>query len=175
MSIVAVTELEVLVRGMIAAGQKLDGANLTKVADAVSRIFKVNPDEVAILSLTPDRRFLFFRVPEQLKSVGQIPLTSTTALAARTVRDRRPELINRFNVVPHASVFESVRLKEERGEPIQKIMSAPILKDQDVIGALQISRKARNPADAADFSQQDLKQLVITAATIAPVVAIREE
>jgi signal transduction protein with GAF and PtsI domain len=174
MAIAAVSELETLVQVVVKRAEKLDAGHLKKLAEAVSRIFSVKTDEVAILSLTADRRFLFFQVPEELKSVGQIPLTSATALAARTVREKRPEFINRFNIVPHASVFEAVPLKEERGEPIQKIMSAPILKGADAIGVLQISRKARNPADAGDFLPRDLKQLISTAMLIAPVVALCE-
>ncbi|HEV2288332.1 MAG TPA: GAF domain-containing protein [Candidatus Acidoferrales bacterium] len=175
MPVSAVSELEGLVQGMVKRGEKLDTGHLKKVAETVSRIFSVKTDEVAILSLTPDRRFLFFHVPEELKSVGQIPLTSATALAARTLREKRPEVINRFNIVPHASVFESVPLKEERGEPIQKIMSVPILKGHDAIGVLQISRKARNPADVTEFSPLDLKQLVSVAAFVAPALALCTE
>ena len=41
-------------------------------------------------------RHLYFLVPEALKNVGYIPLTSNSALAARTARESRPEINNNF-------------------------------------------------------------------------------
>ena len=97
-------------------------------AELISKNFGVQTHEVAILGLTSDGRSLRFLAPDNLRTVGQIPLSSTNSLAARTVREKRPELINHFSVVPHASVFEAVPIAEEqRGDPIQKIMSSPIL------------------------------------------------
>ncbi|MFZ0212834.1 MAG: GAF domain-containing protein [Candidatus Acidiferrales bacterium] len=175
MAIAAVSELETLIHKMVGHAAKLDASDLAQVAEAVSRVFSVHADEVAILWVTPDRKFLRFVVPEQLRSVGQLPLTSSTALAARTVREKRAEIVNHFNVVPHASVFEGVRLKEEHGEPIQKIMSAPISIGAMVIGVLQVSRKAKTAKEKPDFSTQNLKQLVSVAALLAPAVALCEE
>src|SRR5271168_3663804 len=100
---------------------------LNRAVDLISKHYSVHHHEVAIFVLSDDARFLKFVVPEKLQAVGQIPLTSTNSLAARTARDKRPEVINHFSVVPHASVFEAVPLVEEqRGDPIQKIMSAPM-------------------------------------------------
>src|ERR1700675_1573167 len=122
--------------------QSLDGefVGLNRVVDMVSKNFAVKPHEVAILVITEDDRFLRFVVPEKLRQVGRIPLTSTNSLAARTVREKRPEIINHFSVVPHVSVFEAVPLIEaERGNPIQKIMSAPMTLGKKVIGVIQVS------------------------------------
>src|SRR5271170_354637 len=131
--------------------QSSDGefVGLNRVVDMVSKNFAVHPHEVAILVITEDDRFLRFVVPENLRVVGQIPLSSTNSLAARTVREKRPEVINHFSVVPHASVFEAVPIAEDqRGEAIQKIMSSPIVSGIHVIGVVQISRKGRVAADA---------------------------
>ena len=99
-----------------------DFVGFNRAVDLVSKNFALQPHEVAIFAMTPDERFLYFVVPEKLKEVGRIPLTSTNSLAARTVREKRPEIINHFSVVPHSSVFEAVPLvEEERGDPIQKI------------------------------------------------------
>ena len=127
--------------------------------------------EVAILTMTPDDRFLRFVVPEKLQQVGQIPLTSTNSLASRTVREKRPEVINHFAVVPHSSVFEAVPIvQEERGEPIQKIMSVAITHEKKIVGVLQISRKGRTAAEAgADFTHSQLRELKTVADTIGAV------
>ncbi|MGH9710139.1 MAG: GAF domain-containing protein [Candidatus Acidiferrales bacterium] len=169
-----VSELEILVSGLVKRGTKLDAAHLTKIADAVGRVFSVQTDEVAILSVTDDGRFLRFRVPEQLQAIGTIPLTSNSSLAVRTARDKRAEVVNHFNIVPHASVFEAVRIKEERSDPIQKIMSAPISVDAKVIGVLQVSRKAKTARGARDFSPSDLRQLVSITALVASALPLCE-
>ena len=170
-----VSEVEILVGAMVQRGTKLDSAQLTKIADAVGRIFSVQSDEVAILSVTDDGKFLRFRVPEQLQSVGQIPLTSNSSLAVRTLRDKRPEIVNHFNIVPHASVFEAVRIKEERSDPIQKIMSAPIAVSTKVIGVLQVSRKAKTAKMARDFSPTDLRQLIAITELVASALPLCED
>src|SRR5271155_5509514 len=129
------------------AGGEFVGLN--RIVDLISKTFAVQAHEVAILTMTPDDRFLRFVVPEKLQQVGQIPLTSTNSLASRTVREKRPEVINHFAVVPHSSVFEAVPITEdERGEAIQKIMSAPILQERKVAAVIQISRKGKTAADA---------------------------
>jgi len=170
-----VSEVEILVSGMVQRGTKLDPAHLTKIADAVGRVFSVQSDEVAILSVTNDGKFLRFRVPEQLQNVGQIPMTSNSSLAVRTVRDKRPEIVNHFNIVPHASVFEAVRINEERSDPIQKIMSAPIAVATKVIGVLQVSRKAKTAKMARDFSPTDLRQLIVITGLVAPALPLCED
>ena len=143
-----------------------------RAIDLISKTFGVQAHEVAILAMTSDRRSLRFLAPTSLRVIGQIPLSSTTSLAARTVRDKRPEIINHFAVVPHASVFEGVPLTEaERGEPIQKIMSAPIVSAGDVIGVIQVSRKANAAAEAGpDFTPPELQELKVISDTLAPFV-----
>jgi len=133
---------------------------LTRAVELISRNFAVQPHEVAIFTLAPDERFLQFVVPEALKVVGMIPLTSTNSLAARTAREKRAEIVNHFAFVPHASVFEAVPIAEERGDPIQKIMSAPILMNQKLVGVIQVSRKGKTAADAGpDFTHPQLREL----------------
>jgi hypothetical protein len=156
--------------------QSSDGefVGLNRVVDMVSKNFSVQPHEVAILVITEDDRFLRFVVPEKLRQVGQIPLTSTNSLAARTVREKRPEVINHFAVVPHSSVFEAVPITEdERGEAIQKIMSAPILQERKVAAVIQISRKGKTAADAGpDFTHPQLRELKLVADTLSPCVPL---
>jgi GAF domain-containing protein len=139
----------------------IDSATLAQVAEQVAQGFGIKPDEVAILTLIENDKFLKFLIPEKLQTVGTIPMTSTSALAARTARDKRPELTNNFAATPHARVFEGIPLGRRHGELIHKIMSAPIIADGRVVGVVQISRKGRTPADAGpDFTRKDLRELV---------------
>lgn len=131
-----------------------------QVADAIAKIFGVKSDEVAVLELKPGGKSLEFVLPEKLRAVGTIPLTSTTALAARTARERRADVVNNFASSRHASVFEGVRLGKGEGSSIQKIMSAPILRGDKVIGVTQISRKGDSALTSGpDFSSRDLSEL----------------
>ena len=147
---------------------------LVRALELVSKNFGLQPHEVAILGLTSDGRSLRFLAPDSLRTVGQIPLSSTNSLAARTVREKRPELINHFSVVPHASVFEAVPIADEqRGDPIQKIMRAPILSAGKVVGVLQVSRKGKAMADAGpDFSHPQLRELKLIADALGPCIVI---
>ena len=145
-----------------------------RAIDLISKNFGVQPHEVAILGLTPDERSLRFLAPENLRIIGQIPLSSTTSLVARTVREQRPELINHFSVVRHASVFEAVPISEsQKSEAIQKIMSVPILSDKKVVGVVQVSRKGATAAEAgADFTHTQLRELKTIADLLAPCMAL---
>jgi hypothetical protein len=147
---------------------------LDRAVNLISKIFGVTDHEVAILGLTPDGRSLKFLAPHTLRVVGQIPLSSGSALAARTVREMRPEIVNHFYVVPHASVFEGVPVSEnERGEPIQKIMSSPILLGNKAIGVIQVSRKGKTTGDAGpDFTSLQLQTLKAISDALAPCLAL---
>ncbi|MFZ3199931.1 MAG: GAF domain-containing protein [Candidatus Acidiferrales bacterium] len=150
---------------------------LNRAIEIISRHFAVQFHEVAILGLTPDERSLRFLAPENLCAVGQVPLSSGRSLAARTLREKRPELINHFSVVPHASVFEAVPIAEDRpGEAIQKIMSAPIVLGARAIGVIQVSRKGKTAADAGpDFTHPQLQELKTIADALAPCILMDEK
>jgi|ERR1700675_448262 len=169
-----IPELKKWVAELLRKGASGGDAGLNRVVDLISRHYAVQPHEVAIFALSDDSRFLKFVTPEKLQAVGQIPLTSANSLAARTARDKRPEIINHFSVVPHASVFEAVPLiEEQRGEPIQKIMSAPLMVEKRLIGVIEISRKGATAAEAGpDFTPAQLRELRIIAETIAPCLPL---
>src|SRR5271155_3920610 len=169
-----IAELKKWVAEVVRQSNSGEFVGMNRIVDLVSKHFAVQAHEVAILTITPDDRFLRFVVPEKLQNVGQIPLTSTNSLASRTVREKRPEVINHFAVVPHSSVFEAVPIvQEERGEAIQKIMSAPILQERKVAAVIQISRKGKTAADAGpDFTHPQLRELKLVADTLSPCVPL---
>ena len=143
-----------------AGGYPSDEA-LTQLAAQISPAFKAKKDEVAILRVSSDGRMLSFVFPVKLARVGAIPLTTSHSLAAKTIRDKRGELVNNFSVYKHPTVFEAVDLSaEEKAAPIQKIVSAPMIVDGKVVGAIQISRKGK-PGDTVgpDFTSRDLAEL----------------
>jgi len=149
-------------------GKQLDAELGKQVAGAVAKNFKVKPEEVAILRVK-EGRFLEFIVPAKLANLGSIPMTSTNSLAVRTARDGKSEALNNFGSAQHPTVFEAVKLvKGESSEPIQKIMSVPILVGGKSAGVIQVSRKGKNAATAgADFAPKDLDELNQIASVLA--------
>src|SRR5271157_4704298 len=124
-----------------------------------------------ILGVSTRWRHLHFLVPQALKNVGFIPLTSNSALAARTARESKPEINNNFSATRHASVFEGVRTATSYGEAIQKIISAPILSEGKVVGVMQVSRKGINAMDAgADFTADDLGKVLAICRPLGKIV-----
>jgi hypothetical protein len=162
-----VADVTKVVDELVKAGGPVAIPMLGKLGQQIATAFGVKGDEVAVLALIFDNRFLKFVVPEKLQNIGTIPVTSTTALAARTARDKRPEVINNFAIAKHSTVFEAVPLTDQRGDPIQKIMSAPVVVESKVIGVIQVSRKGKTQAAAGpDFTPKELGELVAVSVQI---------
>src|ERR1700730_4217971 len=160
-------DLGSLLAAMVRSGKIPSTEELARVAETLGKMFDVDPDEVAILAVSPKGKNLKFVIPEKLAVVGSIPLTSTNALAARTARERKAELANNFNTSRHASVFEGVPLGRRQGETIHKIMSAPIVDGAKVLGVVQMSRKGHSASHAGpDFTQKDLRALTMLSVTL---------
>lgn len=163
-------EIARLVDEIVKSGRGLGDEDLNKITREITKLFSVKQDEVAVLELSANGTILNFLYPLKLSKVGSIPMSTTNSLAVRTVREKRPEMINNFPAQKHPTVFESVALesaksaKKEERQPIQKIMSVPLLVDGKAVGAVQVSRKGKSPTTAgADFTIRDLTTLVSTA------------
>lgn len=153
--------MERIASALDASPEGASQVSLASVAEKIARNLGVKTEEVAILAVSNRWRHLHFLVPEALKKVGFIPLSSNSALAARTARDSRPEIENNFAAARHATVFEGIKISAEPAEAIQKMISAPILLDGKVIGVIQVSRKGANPASAGvDFTADDLGKIL---------------
>jgi len=156
-----VAELERVARALETEDAGGVQPSLLSIAEKIARTMGVRQEEVAILGVSSKWKHLHFIVPEALKNVGFIPLSSNSALAAKTVRESRPEIDNKFSAARHANVFENIKLSGATQELIQKIISAPILFDGKVIGVIQISRKGVNTSSVGpDFTSDDLGNLL---------------
>jgi hypothetical protein len=147
---------------------------------AVAKLFGVRLTEVALMRL--QRGLLSFLHPEQLKTAGSIPVSSSSAVAAHTASTKKTELFNSFVKVKHASIFETVKLAapsddapQAEQNTIQKLMSAPVLDAQrKVLGVVQVCRKGFDPNNAGpDFSLDDLQQLELAAKVLAGMPFIK--
>ncbi|MGB7435608.1 MAG: GAF domain-containing protein [Candidatus Acidiferrum sp.] len=156
-----VSELERLASALAEDETSAREVSMPALAEKIAKELRVKVDEVAILGVSNRWRHLHFLVPVALKNVGFVPLTSTSALAARTARENRPEINNNFSAVRHATVFEGVKAATTTGESIQKILSAPIVNEGKVVGVMQVSRKGESPASAGvDFTSDDLGKVL---------------
>ena len=161
MSTTLVKELERLAEALEVEGAAPVEIPLGAVAEKIAKNLGVQTDEVAILGVSTRWKHLHFLMPQALKNVGFIPMSSTSALAARTARESRTEINNNFPAVRHATVFEGVKAATSTGESIQKIISAPILCEGKVVGVMQISRKGATQAEArGDFTAEDLGKVL---------------
>jgi len=139
----------------------------------LAKMFGLRLTEVALLRA--DKGLLKFVFPEELKTAGAIPVSSSSAIAAHTASTKKVEMFNTFAKIKHARVFESVRLtsKEdsEKSEQlqIQKLMSAPILDpERKVLGVIQVCRKGFDLSSSGpDFTLQDLQKLEMASLTAA--------
>jgi hypothetical protein len=149
------------VEEMRKAGGFPSDEGLTKLAAQIGSAFGAKKDEVAVLRLSPDGRMLRFLYPVKLQKIGEIPLSTAHSLAAKTIRDKRGEVVNNFSVYKHPTVFEAVDLSaEEKASPIQKIMSVPMVTQGKVVGVIQISRKGRGGDQIGpDFTPKDVTEL----------------
>src|ERR1700751_2643228 len=150
-----------------------------QVCGGLAKMFQVQQTEVAILRL--NRGLLNFIYPDELRTAGSIPVSSTS-IAAHTAISKKPEIFNNFARVKHASIFESIKLGTSEGVdtseplPIQKLMSAPVIDENSrVLGVIQISRKGSEATYAgADFSREDLHELEMAAGILASSTVMRE-
>ncbi|BCR03042.1 hypothetical protein DESUT3_01110 [Desulfuromonas versatilis] len=144
---------------------------LKAVAQALSQAFRVTVDEVAVFVLDAETQVLRFRWPLKLKTSGLVPLSSAESLVARTARENKAFLNNRFASAAHTSIFEHFRLGSEEGGrplPIQKIISAPLAADGGIRGVVQVCRKGADAAAAGgDFGKPELSALVKIARVVA--------
>ena len=166
-----VSELERIARALETDDAEGTPPSLALIAQKIAKIIGVRNGEVAILAVSTRWKHLHFLVPEALKNVGFIPLTSTSSLAAKTVRESRPEIDNNFSATRHTTVFEGVKINGETPEFIQKILSAPILFDGKVIGVIQVSRKGGTSDSAGpDFTSEHLGNLLALAKPLGKLV-----
>jgi hypothetical protein len=150
-----------------------------QVCGVLAKMFQVQQTEVALLRL--DRGLLQFIYPDELRTAGSIPISSSS-IAAHTAISKKSEIFNNFARVKHASIFETVKLGASEGVdtseplPIQKLMSAPVVDENHrVLGVIQISRKGSEATFAgADFSREDLHELEMAAGILAGSTVMRE-
>src|SRR5258705_8504519 len=131
-----ISELERLASALSSQKPGEQEISLPSVGERIAKTLNVKAEEVAILAVSTKWRHLHFLVPQALKNVGFIPLSSPSALAARTARENRAEVHNHFHYARHARVSEGLKAETRSAEAITDSISRPIPCDEKVAGAM---------------------------------------
>lgn len=137
------------------------------IASSIAAAFSVKDDEVALFSYDLSREVLVFVWPKSLKSVGSIPLNAHHCLVSRTAIEKKGVLDNSFASTPHLYMFEHFLSDKLKRIPIQKIMSVPVIKGDELKGVVQTARKGQDrDSSGADFNSADLVLLTFISGMI---------
>lgn len=141
-----------------------------RVVKYASPLFGTKADEVAILVLTADQRHLRFVAPRKFAALGTIPISKRDSIAVTILHRKSGEAMNNVPMVRHVAFFESVKLRD-KVQPIQKMVTVPILAGSEAIGVAQISRKGETPAEAGpDFSTADVQKAQALFQAVGPIL-----
>jgi hypothetical protein len=141
------------------------------IVDFYVENLRVTRNEVAILLVNEEKTVLSFAAPEYLVNSGLIPVSSTEAVASGVYRQGESLLDNNFASKKHLAIFEIIRTPDQQILTIWKIMIALIADQNEKLGVIEISRRAKNAASAGDsFTSRELSFLEESIKQIAPFI-----
>lgn len=146
------------------------GRRLELAARVLADCFAVRDHEVGLFQLDdPGRTATFLWPPQHLGSTLKIPIKLfTTSLVSATAQKLHGSIDNAFASTPHLHMFEQTLTEQEHRLPLQKIMTAPGVKDGRLRWIVQISRKGRTLEEAGpDFTSDQLRRLEALAGCLA--------
>ena len=153
----AINEICEKLERLLSARQGVE-ERIESAVGALSRVFTVEPGEVAIFSIDDRLECFNFLWPPEMRSSGAIPFSANRSLVATTASERRGIMSNGFASTPHLFVFESYG--REKNPPIQKIMSVPMLDGDQLKGVIQVCRKGEDgEASLKNFTEPELAAL----------------
>ena len=153
-------KLEHLLSARQSASDKVDCA-----VKALCRVFKVGENEVAMFGYDGRLDCFHFLWPTEMRSSGSIPFSANRSLVSVTAAERRGFMDNSFASTPHLFVFEG--FGKDKNTPIQKIMSVPMLKGEELRGVIQLCRKGEEgDCGLASFTGPELSALAELAKVI---------
>ena len=135
----------------------LDLADL--VARGAAEVLGRRVDEIGILFVGTDGKYLRFVAPRKLCDLGTIPTTKRDSIAVSVLTRKTGEANNNVPLVRHVAFFESVKVTE-KVLPIMKMVTVPIVSNGQVIGVAQVSKKGDTLTDAGpDFTAADVRKV----------------
>lgn len=133
------------------------------LADAVARgaaeVFGRQVDEIGILIVSADGKYLRFAAPRKLCDLGTIPTTKRDSIAVGVFTRKVGEANNNVPLVRHVAFFESVRVTD-KVLPIMKMVTVPIISNGQIVGIAQVSKKGDTLTEAGpDFNAADVRRV----------------
>lgn len=117
-------------------------------------------DEIGILMVGTEGKYLRFAAPRKLCDLGTIPTTKRDSIAVGVFTRKAAEVNNNVPLVRHVAFFESVKVTE-KVLPIMKMITVPIIADGIIVGVAQVSKKGENLMEAGpDFTSADVRKVV---------------
>ena len=140
------------------------------VVDFLSKYFNVNPEEVGILFITSNGKFLRFVAPKKLfKNGATFPISKRESISTKVITTLKPDIQNNFSNIKHLSIYEKVKISEEKPKAIQKMLTYPLIIKNKAVGVIQISRKGDTLEQSGyDFTQADIEKLTDLSALFLP-------
>jgi len=129
------------------------------VARDASEVLGRQTDEIGILIVSTDGKYLRFASPRKLCDLGTIPTTKRDSIAVAVFTRKNAEANNNVPLARHVAFFESVKVRETP-QPIMKMVTVPIMVDDVVVGVAQVSKKGDTLGGAGpDFSAADVRRV----------------
>jgi hypothetical protein len=129
------------------------------VASGAAAEFGRQLDEIGILIVGSDQKYLRFAAPRQLCDLGTIPTTKRDSIAVSVYTKKTGEANNNVPLAKRVAFFESVKVGV-KAQPIMKMVTVPILSEGQVIGVAQVSKKGATLAAAgSDFNAADVQKI----------------
>lgn len=129
------------------------------VAKDASEVLGRELDEIGILMVGTDGKYLRFAAPRKLCDLGTIPTTKRDSIAVAVFMRKTAEANNNVPLARHVAFFESVKVRE-KAQPIMKMVTVPIIVDNAVVAVAQVSKKGDTLAGAGpDFGPADVRRV----------------
>lgn len=129
------------------------------MARGAAEAFGRQVDEIGILIVSADGKYLRFAAPRKLCDLGTIPTTKRDSIAVGVFTRKVGEANNNVPLVRHVAFFESVRVTD-KVLPIMKMVTVPIMSNGQVIGIAQVSKKGDTLSQAGpDFNAADVRKV----------------
>jgi hypothetical protein len=131
------------------------GIDYKELDRRISEMFNLPQGSVFVLNLDKQGVLLEFAYPPKLKK-NKLPVDNKT-IVGRAVIVKRPYISN--NVQKESSSAFLNCLMAMESDPVQKMITHPIVFGDKVISVLQVVRKGKNPYEIPDFQREDLEKI----------------
>ncbi len=149
-------------------------AVLEVLATTLARAFRLNPDEIAILLLSPDRVMLQFVYPPELAKGGSNTFpVSLQSVAGHVASTGESLLLNDVQETHRLAFYERVPISGTAPAEIHKLLAVAVPgPDGAPQAVIEVSRRGSSSAVAGpDFSRADQELLTQLAAAAASTFA----